>query len=80
MHVVDQIFKAFGGTSAIAEKVTVPQQTASYWKSRTPPEIPPSQRLGVLMAAQAHGVQLPASALLYLQSRERTRPQHQAAA
>jgi len=75
MHVVHAIFKAFGGTSAIADKANVPQQTASYWTSRTPPEIPPSQRLGVMMAAQAHSVELPASALKYLQSRDRTPPE-----
>ena len=74
MHVVHAIFKAFGGTSAIADKVNVPQQTASYWKTRTPPEIPPSQRLGVMLAAQSNSVELPADALKYLQSRDRTPP------
>ncbi len=72
MHIVHVIFEAFGGPTALAEKTGNPQQTVSYWGTRTPPEIPPPQRLAVMMAAQSYNVWLPAAAMAYLQSRVRT--------
>jgi hypothetical protein len=73
MSVVHTIIDAFGGVNATATATGTPQQTVSEWRTRNPPEIPPWRRSSLIDAAQREKVKLPANALAYLASTERTR-------
>jgi len=72
MSIVRTIFDAFGGVNKLAEATRSPQQTASEWITRDPPEIPPWRRPAVLDAARGLPQPLPPEALAYLASTKRT--------
>ena len=78
MSVVHSIIEAFGGVNAAAERTGTPQQTVSEWGKRSPPEIPPWRRSGLLDAARRAKIDLTADAVAYLASTERT-PKHRPA-
>ncbi len=73
MHVVEHIFKALGGATAIAVGVGSPVQTVHDWKKKGKPEIPPWRRPAVLDLARRLGKfdELSADAIAYLGSAER---------
>ncbi len=82
MSVVPTIFEAFGGVNRLAEATGTPQQTASEWLNRSPPDIPPWRRPAVLGAARKLKEPLPPEALTYLASTQRiprARPESAAA-
>lgn len=73
-HVVPEIFKALGGSTAIAIGINAPIQTVNDWLSKGKPEIPPWRRAAVIDFARKEGklTELSADCLAYLQSQERT--------
>lgn len=71
MQVVDDIFEAFGGPSAIAAATGFPLQTVSDWRRKGQSDIPPWRRGAVLEAARREGRALEAHCLEYLQSTKR---------
>jgi hypothetical protein len=67
MHVVDQIFAAFGNSpKAIADATGIPIQTVCDWRKKGQKEIPIWRRGAVLVAARTKP--LSTEALEYLRS------------
>lgn len=81
MQVVHDIIAKLGGSTGVAAKTGIPQQTVSEWANREPPEIPPWRRPAVLDALKRDGKdsEVPAEAIAYLASTQRT-PKARAAA
>lgn len=70
MHVVDQIFEAFGGSpKAISDATGIAIQTVCDWRAKGPKEIPVWRRPAVLKAAK--GRDLSEEAIAYLRSDRR---------
>jgi len=72
MSVVHSIIEAFGGVNAAASRTGTPQQTVSEWGKRSPPEIPPWRRPGLMDAARRAKIKLSPAAVAYLASTDRT--------
>lgn len=71
MHVVDQIFEAFGNSpKRLADATGIPIQTVWDWRGKGRKEIPVWRRPAVLNAAR--GLPLSPDALAYLNSTERS--------
>ena len=78
MHVVDQIFAAFGNSpKAIADATDIPIQTVCDWRKKGHKEIPPWRRAAVLAAARK--ADLSDEALEYLRSDRRAAREEQGA-
>ncbi len=73
-HVVTEIFKTLGGSTAIATGIDSPVQTVNDWLRKGAAEIPPWRRADVLEYARKAGklTELSTDSLAYLQSRERS--------
>ena len=73
-HVVTEIFRKLGGSTAIARGIRTPVQTVNDWLSKGQPEIPPWRRAEVLNFARDEGklTELSSECLAYLQSQERS--------
>lgn len=69
MQVIDHIFKALGGATAIATATGAPVQTVHSWKTKNC--IPPWRRSSVLRAPLKEGERLSPEAVEYLRSAER---------
>lgn len=77
MTLVERIFEALGGVTAIARETGNPVQTVHSWKAEG--NIPHWRRAAVIEAAKRLDKALPPDLLAYLVSSERIPPESRAA-
>ncbi len=69
MHIVDQIFEAFGNSpKRVSDATGIASQTICDWRAKGRKEIPTWRRESVLLAARRLKVDLSPEATAYLQS------------